>query len=180
MIINIRGTNGSGKTTIAEDLIKEYGPAKLTSIQKSGKQILATFLPSAKLMLIGPYPGGCRGCDRIKTQDEVCNAVEVAARYEHNVLFDGVLVSTLYSRYAALATKLKNRIYVWAYLDTPEDICIKRIYARNGGKPFKEQLIRDKIRSIESTRRKAIAAGFDVFTIPYQTATAFTKELLGL
>ena len=66
-----------------------------------------------------------------------------------------------------------------SYLDTPLDVCLKRIQERNGGKAINEKLVADKIRSISSTRAKAIANGEGVLDVPYEKASAFIQKQLG-
>ncbi len=66
---------------------------------------------------------------------------------------------------------------VWAYLDTPIEVCLARIQARNGGKPIKEDLVRDKIKSIEATRYKAKAVDERTVVIPYLSAVETVEAL---
>lgn len=182
MIVNLRGTNGSGKSTVARDLIDlDQDAMRVTLVMyrtKAGREagVFGYRLPNLRVVVVGKYETACGGCDGIKTQDLICDAVRAAADLEPNVLFEGVIVSTLYSRYAELAKEFPRR-FAFAYLDTPLKTCLKRIQRRNGGKPIKEDLVAAKIRAIESTRQKAIADGFPVFEIAHR---APADEVLGL
>ena len=185
MIINIRGTNGSGKSFIARTLIEQEETflKRVRLCTREGPMgpeggILAYSLPRLKLTIIGPYDTDCGGCDAIKTQDEVCAAVMEAAGRTKHVLYEGVIVSTLYSRYRALAEKLRERDkgpVIWAYMDTPLDLCLTRIQNRNGGKLIKTELVADKVKAVESTRLKALAAGEFVMSLDHRSQTAIEQ-----
>ena len=185
MIINIRGTNGSGKTTAARSLFEEGGVDKplVSYATKTGaiRWVTGVYVKKRDLIVVGSYATKCGGCDGIKTQDLICEAVRAAAGLVRYVVFEGVLVSTLFSRYANLSEELgtARRPFLWAYLDTPLDVCLKRIQERNGGKAINEKLVADKIRSISSTRAKAIANGEGVLDVPYEKASAFIQKQLG-
>lgn len=179
-IINLRGTNGSGKSTVARALLAEGAtPIELAPYITSGGALRAVTgyaVPSLGLTIIGPYRTPCGGCDAIKTQDLVCESVRLAARLSEHVFFEGVIISTLYSRYQSLSKEIGG--LVWAYLDTPPDECLRRVMTRNGGKPIKIELLMGKTRSIEATRRKAEAARERIETVPHQKAAEFVRGLL--
>lgn len=184
-IINLRGTNGSGKSTVAFKLIAEGSiDERLAEYQTpKGAQrfVMGYRVPSLNLIVVGKYETVCGGCDGIHTQDLIKEAVINAAGVAKNVLFEGVIVSTLFSGYLELSRKLSAEIgqgLTWAYLDTPLEVCLARIYKRNGGKPIKEELVEAKIRSIEATARKASEAGEIVKTIRHKRAMADVMALL--
>lgn len=172
-IINIRGTNGSGKTTCARNLLggQEYqrGSLGLTGVTVN--------ITAGGIAVIGKYSNACGGCDGIKTQDLICEAVREASQQFEHVVFEGMLVSTLFKRYADLSTELPGGI-VFAYLDTPLLVCLSRIQQRNGGKPINEQLVADKVRAIESTRLKFMDGGFKVAMLDYKNPMPRLRELL--
>ena len=193
-IINLRGCNGSGKSSVAFDIMR-LANAKANDGKAVGEIALADYETDAgkprhvpgylirplNLVIVGPYRTACGGCDGIKTQDLIRQSVKLAAAMAKHVLFEGVIVSTLFSGYKELADQLrqeKRGDMVWAYLDTPLDVCLARIQHRNGGKPINEALVADKVKSIEATRRKATEAGETCVTIKYKKATAQILELL--
>lgn len=186
MIINLRGTNGSGKSTVAFALMgkrpQEVELAEYQTPAGKWKQVPGYLVKELDLIIVGPYRTACGGCDGIKTQDLICEAVENAFAEANNVLFEGVIVSTLFSRYHALARKLGSKSpqgrFCWAYLDTPLETCLARIQERNGGKEINEGLVASKVRAIESTRLKALEAREWVETIPHAHAVATVKKLL--
>ena len=70
----------------------------------------------------------CGGCDTIKTQDEVCERVKRYAAKGH-VVFEGLLCGVILKRYVELSSQLPDPL-VWAFMDTPLDLCLQRINAR--------------------------------------------------
>lgn len=195
MIINLRGTNGSGKSTVARGLMAHDPATKIVNLAPSGqKGLVETFVqgyhvPNLDLCVVGLYKTACGGCDGIKTQELIHESVKLAAgRYKH-VFFEGVVVSTIFSSYLTLAThfKLHDKPFVWAYMDTPLQLCLDRVGDRNGGKQLKTSkaygkeevtTIEKKFKSIASTRAKAKASGELVLDIPHEAAVETILELL--
>jgi hypothetical protein len=169
-ILNLRGCNGSGKSTIARALFQgedyhEIDLAPYHTPKGALRHVAGYLVPSRSLVVVGPYRTDCGGCDAVKTQDLVCESVRMAAVRAPNVFFEGVIVSTIFQRYYALSRELGGM--VWAYLDTPLEVCLARIQARNGGKEIKEYKVAEKLPMIGSTRRRANAARERVETVSY-------------
>ena len=189
MILNVRGTNGSGKSTLAFTLLgspetRATVPLADYTVERkngpSGRSVAGYAVPERDLIIVGRYSTACGGCDGIPTQDLVKRAVMRARELASNVFFEGIIVSTLYRGYQTLSNELKGRFddpLTWAYLDTPLEICLERIQARNGDKPIKTELVANKIKSIQSTRRKAEQAGERVITIPWQESKAWIGQV---
>jgi hypothetical protein len=129
MIVNIRGTSGSGKTTIVRRIMELCGPpAPLGGTERRPYGYLLAG-PGADLYVVGSYENVCGGCDGIKTQDEVCERVRGASA-QGDVLFEGLLISHLFSRYASLARELSPTPFIFAFLDTPLEVCLQRVQDR--------------------------------------------------
>jgi len=82
--------------------------------------------------ILGNYSGArCGGCDTIKTQNLVCSLVRHFCQFGH-VVYEGLLMSSIFSRYAALSKELESygEHMVFLYLDTPIDLCLERIKQR--------------------------------------------------
>lgn len=176
-VLNLRGTNGSGKSSIAHRLLElphkeltlAWNPANSKPV--IGYQVqMPLGVTIVKVIVVGPYRTQCGGCDAIPTQDLVCAAVERAAELSPYVFFEGLLVSGIYQRYYQLAktVRKRRRKFVWAILQTPLEECLRRVYARNGGKPIKEELVAMKLAGIESAERKARRDGETVVHIPWR------------
>lgn len=167
-VINIRGTNGSGKTTTMMRIKEHYG--NLVE-EKIGR---VTVYRSEKTIILGAYKTATGGCDTIKTQDEVCNLVLEFAK-THNVLFEGIVISTLHSRYSTLAhivfEKHSSRLS-FGYMNTDIDQCLANVSKRRLAKgkdpdAYNKDMVRDKLMTINRTRLKMDLDGHHTFTIRY-------------
>lgn len=162
-VINIRGTGGSGKSHLVMKFMKKFGAHPLEGADGRVVAYRVSYKPGEPVYVIGRYKtvmgdDGIRtvtgGCDGIKTQDEIGIRVRLAARRGH-VIFEGFLVSGIYSRYHALSQDLGGM--VWAYMDTPIEKSIARIRRRNRGRKFSTDNIEKKSRSAERTASRATA-----------------------
>lgn len=176
--INVRGPNGSGKTTLLRclarnpecRLVEVHQPVHLETDKgvkpekigkPKGRPIVATVTPEG-LALLGDYTpaatGTTAGCDRIRRQDDIKAALVAASALPgvRLTLFEGVIVSTIFGPW--LEWERANGGMVWAFLDTPLEVCLKRIQERNGGEPIKEELVASKHKTIRDVRRKVLAA----------------------
>lgn len=177
MIINVRGTNGAGKTTLMRQVMAKYDTTK--SVNAAHKvdgyrlRLPGCALPFATV--IGSYENVCGGCDGIKTQQEAKDRVREAANHGH-VLFEGVLISTIFGPW--LEFSQQNGGMVWAFLDTPLEVCLERIQIRNGGKPIKTEQVQAKWDSMHKIASKATAAGERVVMLPWQDPLPTLLSLL--
>lgn len=132
MIINIRGTHGSGKSTIIRNLMDRYNARPESYLtMKSGKQkprgyVMTIF--SRKVYVVGSYETACGGCDAIQPYDLIWPQVVEYAQ-QGNVLFEGALVSSSYGSIGR-NSEVYGDTFVFAFLDTPLDVCLDRIKAR--------------------------------------------------
>ena len=140
--INVRGCNGSGKTTLLRCLARDPLCRVINVIVPDHKPIPVTYAPDG-LAIIGDYTPAAAGAttaglDRIKTQAAAKAVAELVGRDPDvkAVLFEGVVVSTIYGPWQEWSKA--NGGMIWAFLDTPLEVCLKRIQERNGGKPIKE------------------------------------------
>lgn len=208
--INVRGCNGSGKTTLlrclarspdcrlvevhqpvwrAEDFDHEDAPEQvLTKVGKpKGRPIVATVTPD-RLAILGDYTPASAGattagCDRISRQADVKAALLAMGKLPDvdAILFEGIIVSTIYSSWQEFSREVGGM--TWAFLNTPLDVCLKRVQERNGGKPVKEDQIADKHRGIARVMAKASAAGESVRVLRWDLVLkdirATIREALG-
>jgi predicted ABC-type ATPase len=178
-IINVRGCNGSGKTYTVTGLLP-------TDRQLDHRWGIDTYTVQSQhwtATLLGRYETACGGMDTVKTQIAARSAVEHAADIScpnHSVVFEGVLISTIYGPWEALTRRLEEQGHevIWAFMDTPLDVCLQRIYERNGGKAIKEDLVAAKHRTISNVRRKAEQAGITVVDIDHTSPRAQLRGML--
>lgn len=156
VIVNIRGTNGSGKSSIPLSMLDDPEQFIVKKPYK-GKQIkILTVFPTYNWVALGAYEKGktCGGMDTLPNNELTQKAFWYALRKypEYNLLMEGIIASTIYSTYAKLfaetQTKYPDTKVVVLHLTPGLHTCLKRIQHRNGGKPIKENLVADKIKVI--------------------------------
>lgn len=129
MIISLRGTHGSGKSHLVRTLIDCYrGVAE--SVDGRGRPIAYELVLTngSKLYVVGSYVNVCGGCDGIQPYSLIWPLVERLAKKGH-VIFEGALVSSSYGNIGRASEKYGDAM-VFAFLDTPLSVCLKRINAR--------------------------------------------------
>ena len=150
MLVNIRGTNGSGKSTIpicmkmwdleSYEVIRPY--------QGKPKKILTVF-PTYGWVALGDYNNQVGGLDKFPNKAFIQKVLEYALKKfpDYNIIMEGILTATTYSTYVELFKRVQRDYNVQPviyYLMPPVEVCIERIKQRNGGKPFKEDLVHAK------------------------------------
>lgn len=184
-IVNIRGCNGSGKTTIVRRFldrlpVKALGP---NASKPWGYRVDANAWGIATpIMVIGSYENTCGGTDGISTQEEIAERVVRAYDYGH-VLVEGLLMSKS-SAGGHVAPILKEHNAIFGFLDTPWDVCLSRVLARRAAagndKPFDpEKTMRS---AYEQCHRSAElltqAGGYDVRWIDHNNAVGTVVQYL--
>lgn len=174
MIINIRGTSGSGKSTLVRAIMNLY-PLKTPIVNPDKPKAILGYQcehPDLdKLSVVGKYETPCGGCDAIKTQDEAEYRVRRWSATGH-VLFEGLLISHIYGRWAKVAKE--HPPFRFVFLDTPLDVCIARVEARRRDKGNTAPLnATNTIQKWNDARRvftKAKADGLDAMWLDGTTA----------
>lgn len=169
MIISLRGTNGSGKTTVVRELMAR------SRTQRQIYGVLGSRYPEsyhldvgvgAPLFVLGPYttPSAC-GMDGITHYDSQLDLVRKYSAKGH-VLFEGLIVGKLWGRMGTLLEELSPMHgTLLLYLNTTLEECVDRVVERRRRagdvRPFNEKNLRavyDQVRSnLESVRNKQIA-----------------------
>lgn len=151
LVINIRGTNGSGKSTVPLQMYEIDG-SKYTI--EHGKDYKLTVFPKYKFIALGSYHNKTGGLDGIRTTDLIeealVEAMEIAKEKGYHILMEGILASTVKSTYLKFLKKSQAEGFkpIVLIYTTPPEVCIPRIYARNGGKPIKESLVVNKYNTV--------------------------------
>lgn len=169
LIVTIRGTGGSGKSTIVKAILDAFAAQPIRDAKGKDRGYVCPDVAGVPLYVLGPYLTPCGGCDSIATQDEVCNLIREWTP-KGNVLFEGLLISGLFRRYNELEDELAEHHFIHGFLDTPLQRCIDltlaRRAARGNHKPFDPgKTLEPKFRAVLSSRRKFEAAKRDVRTI---------------
>jgi hypothetical protein len=155
VIVNLRGTSGSGKTTAVRALLRRAEGTQAIygahfGFRMPEAQTLRLAGIKQPVFLIGPYGSdGCDGCDRIQPYALIPPLIEKYAARGH-VVFEGLLISSCRGVIGEILERYEQNA-VMLFLDTSLETCLQRIEARSG-KPRDARLIKNvsgKYRSIE-------------------------------
>lgn len=151
VLVNIRGTNGAGKSTIPLSMMDD--PKMEVIGIEGGKRPYLTIFPTYGWIALGTYFNKTGGLDTYRTNEETRQALFAALEYtEMDILMEGVIASTIKSTYMNLfkdiSIKKARKIMVVSFIP-PIEVCLERIYQRNGGKPIKEEQVYSKWRTVD-------------------------------
>lgn len=173
LIVNIRGCNGSGKSTIPMGMMDD--PEMYTVYRhipnRKSKMGIATVFPSYGWVALGTYFNKTGGMDCLPNNEVIQKTFwYILKKYpEYDILMEGVIASTISSTYINLfkeaEEKYPERKVVILSFNTPVDVCLERIYKRNGGKPIKEAAVIQKWGMVQRAAKKFKDAGFSTINI---------------
>lgn len=142
-IVSIRGTHGSGKSTIVRKILDKYPHTPRQKIGAKRPEGYLVNLPNGRnLAVLGPYHTACGGCDAVQPYSTILELLAEAAGRGYDVLLEGALVSSSYGSvgHAMNTHALAGDTAVFAFLDTPLQTCLDRIKARRAVKGNLEPL----------------------------------------
>lgn len=166
VLVNIRGCNGAGKSTVPMMMLENEPEAEIVK----GDGWKYTVFRSQRWIALGTYKNKTGGMDTISTKAQKHAALRHAWKNypDYDILMEGVIDSTIFSTYADLFNGYQllidsgrispRKIIILNYLP-PLDVCISRVYERNGGKPVKEEQIESKWNSVYRNADKFREAG---------------------
>lgn len=168
VLVNIRGCNGSGKSTIPMSMMDDPGMFVQELLGSDGKKISAlTVFPTYGWVALGTYFNKTGGLDTLKNNEVTRMTLYAALDMfpEYDVLMEGIMASTIRSTYIDLFHEVERnykrlKVLIISLLP-PVEIAIERVYSRNGGKPIKEDAVRGKWNTVERNARYFAEAGFD-------------------
>lgn len=170
LIVNVRGTNGAGKSTLPMTLMDDPKMFVVTKPYRGRPTKIATVFPSYGWVALGTYFNKTGGLDTFKNNEITKKAFwYILKKYpQYHLLLEGIISSTIFSTYFELfkgAEKLySDRKIVVLWLNPDVEICLKRIQQRNGGKPIKEELVRNKSKMIARACKKMREGGIEVIS----------------
>jgi thymidylate kinase len=139
-VIKLGGCNGSGKTSVARALMKHVGGVKEEPYTlASGKQskIYRARYSNVSLVILGKYESACGGMDTISDKFDRYDMVEDWATTRpktHIVFFEGLITGKTYGALGELCEQHAARKppipWLWAFMDTPFDVCVARVMQR--------------------------------------------------
>lgn len=178
-IVAIKGTNGSGKSTVVRALIAHLG--KQATLRFNSKEAgYRCKYEDGSLFVLGKYKtAACGGLDSSFSYggaaDDLLLCIDKLAGQGH-VVCEGVIAITSYGhdRMTRFADKLKRKGHrmIFAHIDTPADLCVERVKQRRteagNPKPFNPEKLLDKYESILKSQEKLREAGCDARILPHE------------
>lgn len=177
----VRGTNGSGKTTVVRRLIQA---ATATSIQISPKfkpEIYRGILLGRETFFLGSYETTCGGCDTIDNVARVAELLKQCMSIPHSItIYEGLMISHMLGTVGKAQEEMGLENCILAYIDTPLEECIRRVVARRveagNDKPFDPRNVVKDFNSVQLNRKRAIKLGYRVRDVPHQEAYEWIWE----
>ena len=170
-LVNIRGCNGAGKSTIPMSMMDDPQMYVHEIKGSDGKRISAiTVFPTYGWVALGTYFNKTGGMDTLRNNDITRMTLYVALDGfpEYNVLMEGIMASTIRSTYIDLFHEVEDyyqnqgeelKVIILSMLP-PVEVAISRVYSRNGGKPIKEDAVRGKWQTVSRNVSSFADAGF--------------------
>ena len=183
VLVNIRGCNGAGKSTVAMSMMDDED----LEVYDSGKGWKLTIFPSYGWLALGSYHNKTGGMDGINTKVLKQEALEYAWKEypDYDIIMEGVLDSTIRSTYIDLFNDYQARVedgeinprkIIVLNFIPPFEVCLKRIYERNGGKPIKEDQVKGKWDTVVKNVPYFREAG--IKTLKYDNSKITKEEML--
>ncbi len=184
-IVNIRGCNGSGKTTVVRRFLQRLPATALGG--KPGRPLgyrvdASSWGIVTPVYVVGSYENTNGGADGIKTQEEIVDRVRRAHGHGH-VLVEGILMSKS-SEGGLCAPALREMGAIFAFLDTPWEVCLQRVLARRAAagneKPFDpDKTMRSAYQQCHrSAELLTLAGGYDVRWVDHTNAVGAVVQYL--
>lgn len=173
VLVNIRGCNGAGKSTIPMSMMDDPGMYVHEIRGSDGKRMSAiTVFPTYGWVALGTYFNKTGGMDTLR--DNWTTRMTLYAALdgfpEYNVLMEGIMASTIRSTYIDLFQEVQEyygddlTIMILSLLP-PVEVAISRVYSRNGGKPINEEAVRGKWETVARNVAAFGEAGFTSITL---------------
>jgi hypothetical protein len=172
MIINIRGTNASGKSTTVHGLMAHFGVAE--KLERRGKTW--GYRLHGGHLVVGDYESGFGGTENQKFSDIGDSVLELAQRGD--VVFEGFLFSTVFKASDEFARRAKAQDHrvVFGLMSTPVALCVERAQERrlsNGNTgPVPASRIATKHQECIKSWRRLSTVGHDCRLLPHEDALA--------
>jgi len=165
-IVNVRGTNASGKSTIPMQMLANDEDAYiLTEKDEKGKaKDIATVFPKYNFVALGTYFTKTGGLDRIRTTADMKRIFSLVHFLPYSIILEGILASTVFSTYANMfleyeAKKPKRKAIIFSILP-PFEVIKERVLKRNGGNDnIKWEQLESKWRTVKKNVAKFDEAG---------------------
>ena len=183
VIINLRGTSGSGKSTIVRKLNGHYRTF-YHIFEEGRRQPISTlyFNPVdlvGSLFIPGHYETACGGCDTIKTPDKVYELIRAAIVSNWNIIYEGIIIQDDTRRLIELNAQYPVNIIE---LSTPIEDCLAGVQARRNARGDTRSLATkntvDRFVRVHRTNDKLRSQGFVIPILGREEAHQYCLSLL--
>lgn len=147
MAINLKGTNGSGKSTVPMQMIANDQSWTFLTMSKDDVKPVGVYCHKFKTAIIGTYLTNCGGCDSLGNTQVVKEVLKHLWRRDCHILYEGVIVGDIRETFYRIMLDFRaihGRELGFCFMGTRLKECLRRIQARNGGKPINEEMVRQK------------------------------------
>lgn len=166
LLVNLRGCNGSGKSTIPISMMDDPEVYIIQKPYKGKSKKILTVFPNYGWVALGSYLNKTGGLDTFPDNELTKKTLFYALKNfpEYNILMEGVIASTVRSTYINLFEEVEckypeTKVIILSLLPSL-DTCLKRVYERNGGKPIKEEAVENKYKIVRRNVEKFRETGF--------------------
>lgn len=172
VIVKLHGTSGSGKTTVARGLMETGRTETILNSANRKPEAYKTIVPFLKepLYVLGPYTATCGGLDSLSDVEDHIRLLNTYGQLGH-VFYEGLLGSEYYGRIGAVSEAFGRR-HVFAFLDTPIELCLERIKtrreARGNTKPLNPTNTVGRVAKIERLKHRLLDMGREVEVIDHR------------
>lgn len=187
VLINIRGSNGSGKTYCVRKILEHFGDKGtlkyLEQYTNKGELFKFPYYELDEFYLLGKYETACGGLDSIKWFETFAPMVKDLIRTK-SVVMEGILWSSVFSAMYRLDRELRamGHVSVWCGFNHPCELHLERIMERRAraGKfePMQIKHVLEKIKSTEKGLNHAIFYGANVLIGPTEYLAPIVADIL--
>lgn len=154
LLVNIRGCNGSGKSTIPISMMDDPKKYIVTKEYQGKQKRILTVFPTYKWVALGSYLNKTGGLDVLPNNDITQKTLWYTLKKfpDYDILMEGIMASTIRSTYIKLFHEVEEKYpdtkVIIFNLMTPLQVCLNRIQMRNGGKSIKKDRIEEKWKTV--------------------------------
>lgn len=181
MIIQIRGTSGSGKSTVMRAVKDQLGEWNYALVEGRKQPLYYRTAGEPDIVLLGHYESPCGGCDTIGSARQVFELIQTFLDVHKSpiILCEGLLLS----EDVKWSIQLKDnglRVY---YLTTPPEKCLEQIKHRReiagNLKELNTENTLNRIAVIERSRLRLKEAGVECVRCSASQATGLILKHIG-
>lgn len=156
LIIQIRGTGGSGKTTVMKQVMDLLGEWEWEPVMVAGRK-KPLYYRQRNLIVLGHYEAACGGCDTIGSAAQVYALIKTLPK-STIIICEGLLLS----EDTKWSSQVEHELRI-VYLTTPIEQCLSQIEGRRAAvgneKPLNPKNTTKRVDVIERSRVKLTEQG---------------------